>query len=97
MKRSTASNVAIALAVFSWPLVCYGAMSQLGDYAPSTPNEVIVASRHRSFSILVVGLLCWVSSIWLSGYGFSGAKVRSSIAFAGCLSLPLVAIVGLWS
>jgi hypothetical protein len=97
MRQSTASNLAIVLAALAWPLAFYGAMSQLGDYAPSTPREIIETNQHRSTSILAVGLLCWVGSIWLSGYSFTAAKIRAVIASVACLVLLVVAIVGMWT
>jgi hypothetical protein len=96
MRQSVASNFAVLLAVLSWPLACYGVMSQLGDYAPSTPREILAANHHRSVAVLVAGLLCFSSSLWLSGYSFSAAKVRSVVAAVLCLALLSVAIVGMW-
>jgi len=86
MKHSTASNLAIVLAALAWPLAFYGAMSQLGDYDPSTPREVIAAHQHLSISILAAGLLLLASSLWLSGYSFPGAKIRSVVASVMCLA-----------
>lgn len=95
MKQGTASNLAIALAVVGWPLACIGALSQLGDYAPGVPRAVIEAHRHRSMAVLIAGLLCLLASLWLSGYGFSGARARSVIAIVACLA-PAIAIALAW-
>ncbi len=96
MKQSSASNLAIALAMLAWPLTYYGVMSQLGDYQPDTSHEVIEANRRISVAVLSVGFLCFIGSLWLSGYSFIGAKVRSSIAAIGCTGLVVFGVFGLW-
>ena len=95
MKQGTASNLAIALAVVAWPLACGGALSQLGDYAPGVSQAVIEADRHRSMAVLMTGLLCLLVSLWLSGYSFSGARIRSLIATVACMG-PAIAVALAW-
>ena len=97
MKQTSASNLAIALALLAWPLTFYGAMSQIGDYASGTPRAIIVANHLRSVLVLSTGLLFFFGSLWLSGYSFSGAKKRSVVAAMVCLSpIVVIAIAGLW-
>jgi hypothetical protein len=97
MRQTTASNLAIALVVLAWPLTYLGAMSQLGDFAADTPRAVIEAAHLRSVLILSTGLLFFFCSLWLSGYSFKGAKVRSLIAATACLApIGALAIAGLW-
>ncbi|MDR6841505.1 hypothetical protein [Pseudoxanthomonas sacheonensis] len=96
MRQTTASNLALALVVLAWPLAYFGVMSQLGDYAPSTPRAVIEANSHRSTIILLAGLLCLFSSLWLSGYSFAGAKIRSVVAAIACVAPMAIVILALW-
>ncbi len=93
MKQSTASNIALILAVLAWPLCFYGLLSQLGDYAPGTPSHIIESSRLKSFVALTAGLLSFLSSLWLSGFAFSGAKLRSAAATIASLGLLFTAII----
>lgn len=96
MRQSTASNLAIVLAILAWPLVIYGVMSQLGDYHPSVPQEIITANQRTSIAILSAGFLCFMGALWLAGYGFTGARIRSLFAAACCLGLVSFGIVGVW-
>lgn len=96
MRQTSVSNLALALAVMAWPLIYYGFMSQLGDYHPDTPREVVLANRRISVSVLSVGLLSFLGSLWLSGYSFTGAKVRSVLAALICVGVVAFGIVGLW-
>lgn len=96
MRQTSASNLALLLAVLAWPLIYYGIMSQLGDYRPGTPTEVILANQRISVAVLSVGFLSFLGSLWLSGYGFIGAKVRSTLAALICTGLIAFGIVGLW-
>lgn len=96
VKQTTASNLALVLVAIAWALVCYGALSQMGDYAPATPRAVIEANRHRSTLIWLFGLLCLIGSLWLSGYGFAAAKVRSVLAAVACVAPLLVVVFALW-
>ena len=96
MKPSTASNLAIFLAILAWPLIIYGLMSQLGDYHPSTDREIIAANRRISVAILSAGLLCNLVALWLSGFSFTDAKNRSLIAATFCAALILLGVISLW-
>ncbi|MEP6634980.1 MAG: hypothetical protein ABJA62_12320, partial [Luteimonas sp.] len=92
----TASNFAIALAILAWPLIIYGLLSQLGDYHPSVSRDVIVDNRRISVAVLSVGFFCYLCALWLSGFSFTGAKIRSILAFACCLSLISFGVLSLW-
>lgn len=95
MKQSTASNVALALAILAWPLCYYGVLSRIGDFAPDTPRDVIGRYERISSVVLSVGLLSLFASLCLGGFGFSGAKFRSTAAIVACLGLLLLAILTL--
>jgi hypothetical protein len=71
------ANLALALAISGWLLAYYGVMSQLGDPVPGTPHSIIESDRHVSVSILLIGVVCLLASLWLSGYVFTGARKRS--------------------
>ncbi len=96
MRQSVASNIAVGLALLAWPLIIYGLMSQLGDYHPSTPSEVIAANRRASVAVLSTGFLCFLGALWLSGFSFTGAKVRSLLAAACCTALITFGLISLW-
>lgn len=96
MRQSVASNLAVGLALLAWPLIVYGFMSQLGDYHPSTPSEVIAANRRTSVGVLLTGFLCFLGALWLSGFSFTGAKVRSLLAATCCTALVTFGVIGLW-
>ncbi|MBN8726280.1 MAG: hypothetical protein J0H15_01065 [Xanthomonadales bacterium] len=96
MRQTTASNLALLLAVLAWPLIYYVLMSQLGDYRPGTPSEVILANRRVSVAVLSAGFLSFLGALWLSGYSFTGAKMRSTLAALVCVGLIAFGIAGLW-
>ena len=96
MRHSVASNLAIVLAVLAWPLIIYGLLSQLGDYHPSIAREIIVANRRISVTVLSVGFICYLGALWLSGYSYTGAKIRSLIAATCCIALISFGVVSLW-
>ena len=96
MRQSVASNLAVGLALLAWPLIIYGLMSQLGDYHPDTPNGAIAASRRVSVAVLSAGLLCFLGALWLSGFSFTGAKIRSLLAASCCTALITFGVISLW-
>ena len=96
MRQSVSSNLAVGLALLAWPLIIYGLMSQLGDYHPSMPSEVIAANRRTSVAVLSAGFLCFLGALWLSGYSFTGAKARSLFAAAFCTALIAFGVISLW-
>jgi hypothetical protein len=96
MKQSVASNLAVGLALLAWPLLIYGLMSQLGDPQPGTSSEVTAANRRLSVAVLSVGFLCFLGALWLSGFSFTGAKVRSLLAAACCTALITFGVISLW-
>ncbi len=96
MKPANASNVALALAVVAWPLAYYGVLSQMGDYGPYVPRAEIVANSHRSIVVLVAGVLCFCSALWLSGFAHFGAPRRAILAIFICTAPMTVLFLSLW-
>jgi hypothetical protein len=92
MKHSTAANLALFMVALGWSLAVYGAMTQLGDPHPSVSSATIKASQHQSRLVMFAGVLFLLASLWLSGYSFPTAKLRSLIAVAACI-LPTAAII----
>ncbi|MBB6247366.1 hypothetical protein [Rhodanobacter sp. A1T4] len=92
MERTKAANLALLLIAIGWLLAFIGVMSQLGDPGPTVTHAQIEANRLRSFAALVIGVACLLSSLWLSGYCFAVARVRS-IASAAAVMLPSMAII----
>jgi hypothetical protein len=92
MSASRLANLALILAVTGWLLAFYGVMSQLGDPAPTVPRSVIESHRHVSLTVLMVGVMFLLSSLWLSGRSFVGAKKRSLLA-ATLIAAPAIAVV----
>ncbi|GAA0248759.1 hypothetical protein [Rhodanobacter caeni] len=94
MKQTAAANLALLLVLAGWLLAYYGVMSQLGDPSPSVPHAQIEAARRQSLAVLFIGVASLLTALWLSGYSFSGAKVRA-ITCVALVLLPSVAVV--WS
>ncbi|WP_139350896.1 hypothetical protein [Rhodanobacter sp. C01] len=92
MERTKAANLALLLVALGWLLAFYGVMSQVGDPGPTISPAQIDANRLRSFAILLVGIVCLLSSLWLSGYSFMVAKVRSIVS-AAAVVLPSIGVV----
>ncbi|MGF6710986.1 hypothetical protein QFZ41_001950 [Luteibacter sp. W1I16] len=85
-------NVALALAPLGWLLAFYGVMSQLGDPAPMASRSFIESHRHTSIIILLIGVMCLVASLWLSGLSFTLARKRSMLV-ASFIVIPTIAII----
>ncbi|TCV91101.1 hypothetical protein EC912_1143 [Luteibacter rhizovicinus] len=92
MNSNRLANLALFLVTIGWLFAIYGVMSQVGDPAPDTPIAQIVATRHRSVAVLVVGVICLLSSLWLSGRVFPEAKVRSILSTVAVVG-PIVAFM----
>lgn len=95
MRANRTANLALLLAVTGWLLAFYGAMSLLGDSAPTVPRSVIENHRHVSITVWLVGVICLVGSLWLAGCSFSGARKRSLLVVA-LIACPVIAIVANW-
>ena len=92
MSATRLANLALVLAVMGWLLAYYGVMSQLGDPAPTVPRMVIEGRRHVSLTVLLVGVIFLLSSLWLSGRSFTEARKRSLLA-AAVIAIPAIALV----
>lgn len=92
MSASRLANLALVLAITGWLLAFYGVMSQLGDPAPTVPHAVIESQRHVSLTVLLVGVMCLLGSLWLSGCSFVEARKRSLLA-AALIAVPAIAVV----
>ena len=89
MSASRSANLALVLVVLGWLLAYYGVMSQFGDPAPSVARSVIESQRHVSLAVWLLGLMCLVGSLWLSGRSFAAARRRSLLALASVV-VPIV-------
>jgi hypothetical protein len=92
MRTSRAANLAIVLAVLAWPLLVYAVLSQLADPMPSLSHAELEALRHRSILVLSCGVLAIVASLWLSGFAYQSARVRSIVAVGLCV-VPTIAVL----
>ena len=92
MKPSLAANVALVTVVIGWASGSYGVLSQLGDPAPWVPKAELAAHRDVSLTFMFSGALLLLASLWLSGYAFSNARVRASIATL-LVVVPLIIIL----
>lgn len=92
MSASRLANLALVLAATGWLLAFYGVMSQLGDPAPTVPRSVIESHRHVSLTVLLVGVICLLSSLWLSGRSFTEARKRSLLAMT-LIAVPAIAVI----
>lgn len=89
MKPSVAANLSLVMVVAGWLLSAYGVLSQMGDPAPWVSRAEIAALHHTSNTFLFVGICSLLSSVWLSGFAFSFARWRASLALLACL-LPAI-------
>jgi hypothetical protein len=89
MTASRAANIAIALVLVGWGLVAFAVLSSLGDPAPWVSKSQLNAIHNRAMFTGLLGTLCLLSVVWLSGYSASLARVRASAALAGVV-IPLV-------
>lgn len=73
---------------------CLGLFAHLGDPNPRLPHEVIDAGNRFYWAIFFAGMILVVGAMWLAGFGYSEAKIRSLIA-ASTTIVPLAAF-GVW-
>lgn len=92
MSAGRLANLALVLAVAGWMLASYCVMSQLGDPVPTMSRSIIEGHRHVSTTILLLGVICLFSSLWLSGRAFPEAKKRSVLAVA-LITAPAIAVI----
>jgi hypothetical protein len=92
MSITKLANLALALVPIGWLLALYGVMSQLGDPASTAARYAIESQRHVSNTILLVGVMCLIASLWLSGSTFAAARKRSLLATAS-IAIPTVLII----
>jgi len=71
-----------------------GLFAHLGDPDPRVPHEVIDAENRFYWAMFFAGVISIVGAMWLAGFGYSEAKIRSLIAAALTIA-PLVAF-GVW-
>ncbi len=94
MRKTTAVNIALCLTVIGWAMSYMGLFAHLGDPNPKVPHEVIEAENRFYWAIFVAGVVLAVSAMWLAGFGYSEAKIRSVITAAMTI-VPLVTF-GVW-
>jgi hypothetical protein len=94
MKRTTAANFALGLAVIGWAMSWLGLFAHLGDPNPKVPHEVIEAENHFYWAVFFAGTILVVGATWLAGFGYSEAKIRSLVTAAMTI-VPLIAF-GVW-
>ncbi|WP_445145031.1 hypothetical protein [Dyella sp. Tek66A03] len=94
MRKATAANIALCLVAIGWLVSYWGVMAHLGDADPRVPREIIEAENRFYWGVFFGGAVLIVVAMWLAGFGYSEAKVRS-IAVAAAIVIPLVAL-GVW-
>jgi hypothetical protein len=94
MRKTTAVNIALCLTVIGWAMSYLGLFAHLGDPNPKVPHEVIEAENRFYWAIFVAGVVLAVGAMWLAGFGYSEAKIRSLITAAMTI-VPLVTF-GVW-
>lgn len=91
MNASRAANASLGLVALGWLLAAWGVLSQMGDPSPLVPRSELEAHRHVSQAFLLVGFMFLLAGLWLSGYSFSLARKRATVALFACVA-PLVVI-----
>jgi hypothetical protein len=92
MKPATAANLSLLLALLALPCCYYGALSQMGDPAPGASAEHLRAARRVSMLVLSTGVAGLFGALWLSGYGWVGARRRAALAAAACV-VPVACVL----
>jgi len=93
MRIARLANLAIVLALVGWPLMYYGAMSQLGDPSPRVPRADVVRQQQISMALMFLGIVCLHASLWFSGRSYPEAKKRSLLAVALVIAFGIAAYV----
>ena len=98
MKKTTAANIALALAPVAWLMILSGGLMQMGDPHPDISKEAIRAARLVPQVVLIAGLAALFASIGLTIFGRAGARKRCTVALGLGLG-PFALLVGsmLWS
>ena len=94
MRQTHAATLALILAVFGWMLSLYGILTQLGDPSPLVSSAEIDVHRRSAQAVLASGIIFLLSAIWFSGYGYTSARWRASVALLVVI-LPCIGIL-LW-
>lgn len=92
MDSNRAANLALFLVVLGWFFACYGALSQLGDPAPSVTQAELKTMHMQSMAMVFVGIFCLLGSLWLSGYLFQRARIRASLV-AVAIAVPAAVLL----
>ena len=92
MRATQPANLALAIAVLAWPLLVYGALSQLGDPAPSTSAAALRHIWQISMLCLAAGLISLIAALWLSGFSYAAAP-RRSIAVVFVVLVPAIVVL----
>lgn len=94
MKKTAAANIALCLVVMGWAASFWGLFAHLGDPDPRAPREVIEAENRFYWALFFVGVVAIASAMWLAGFSYSEAKIRSAFVAAATMA-PLVGL-GVW-
>ena len=89
MKRTAAANIAMCLTIVGWTMSFVGLFAHLGDPNPKVPHEVIEAENRFYWAIFLVGMILIACAMWLAGFGYLEAKIRSSLTVAMTV-VPLI-------
>jgi hypothetical protein len=90
MRKTTATNIAMGLAVTGWALSLLGLFAHLGDPDPKVPHAVMDAENHFYWAIFFAGTILVVGAAWLAGFGYPEARIRSLVTAAVTI-VPLIA------
>lgn len=94
MRKATAVNIALCLVVLGWVASFRGLFAQLGDPDPRVPREVIEAENRFYWMFFLGGVVVIMVAMWLAGFGYSEAKIRSAVVAAVTVT-PLIGL-GVW-
>ena len=91
MRKGTAANLSLTMALLMWPLGAMGFLSMLADHRLGMSSREVGINEGIWVGLpLTVACAFLIASAWLSGYSYSEAKRRASTVCVLCSGFVIV-------